>query len=106
MTQLGKVQALLADDKEITADHLLFATGYKVDLSRVPFLNQGNILNILVTENGFPKLGPNFQSNIAGLFFTSLLATADYGTFFGFTVSCNASALIIGSAVNKLLSKS
>ena len=99
-----EIKAILSDGTELIADHLLFATGYKVDLQKVPFLKMGNILEILDTNNGYPKLRANFQSSIPGLYFTSLAATNDFGAFFGFTVSCNTSSLIIGAAIKNLIS--
>jgi len=37
------------------------------------------------------------QSDLPGLFITSMAATQDFGAFFAFTVSVGASARIIGS---------
>jgi FAD-dependent urate hydroxylase len=41
----------------------------------------------------------HFQSNIAGLFFTSMCATQDFGPFFAFTAGIRTSAKLIGSAL-------
>jgi len=41
----------------------------------------------------------HFQSNIPGLFFTSMCAMQDFGPFFAFTVSVRASAALIGAAL-------
>ena len=70
-------------------DAIILATGYRVQIGQVPFLAQGSILNRLTTHNGFPKLDEQFQTNIPGLFITSLPATQDFGPFF-------ASAKVIG----------
>nr|NIP39218.1 hypothetical protein [Candidatus Dadabacteria bacterium]NIS09343.1 hypothetical protein [Candidatus Dadabacteria bacterium]NIV42353.1 hypothetical protein [Candidatus Dadabacteria bacterium]NIX15879.1 hypothetical protein [Candidatus Dadabacteria bacterium]NIY22586.1 hypothetical protein [Candidatus Dadabacteria bacterium] len=106
ITREGQIKAALGDGAELTADHLIFATGYKVNIANLPFLNTGNILDRLQTNNGFPKLRFNFESSIEGLYFTSLTATSDFGAFFGFTVSCNASSVIIGNAIAQAISKS
>jgi len=83
----------------ISVDEVIFATGYKVDMSRVPFLQAGNIGGELPVEGGFPLLDEYFQSGIPGLFFTSMPATRDFGAFFAFTVSARTSAKVIAAAV-------
>ena len=100
----GHIQVLLDRGDKIPSDHFIFATGYKVDIGRVPFLSRGNVLENIDIANGYPKLGSGMQSSVSGLYFTSFPATRDYGAFFGFTVSCKASAKIIGSAIQVLLS--
>jgi hypothetical protein len=77
-------------------DAIILATGYRVQIGQVPFLAQGSILNRLTTHNGFPKLDEQFQTNIPGLFITSLPATQDFGPFFGFTYGVGTSAKVIG----------
>ena len=83
-------------------DDVILATGYKVELERLPFLKNGNVLDKVEVKNGFPVLDPHFQSTVRGLYFTSMPAGQDFGPFFGFTVSVRASAKIIG---NTLISK-
>ncbi len=82
---------------------IILATGYQVDVSRVPPLANGNLLKQLRIKDGFPVLDESFQSNLPGLFFTSLCASRDFGPFFAFTAGVRASALLIGSAVQALL---
>ena len=93
----GEIKIVLDDATELTVDHVLLATGYKVAIDRIPFLREGNVLKELATRNGYPELDEHFQSNIPGLFFTSLAATQDFGPFFGFVIGAPASANIIGS---------
>jgi len=100
----GLIQVLLDRGDRFEVDHIIFATGYKVDISRVPFLSSGNVLENIEKNNGYPKLKTGMQSSVPGLYFTSFPATQDYGAFFGFTVSCRASAKIIGYAIRALIS--
>jgi cation diffusion facilitator CzcD-associated flavoprotein CzcO len=95
----GVLRVRLGDDEEIDADHVLYATGYKVDLPRVPFLAAGNLLPAIELREGSPVLDPSLQSTVPGLYFTSLPAARDFGPFFGFTVSVRASAKIVGRAI-------
>lgn len=89
----------LDNGRTLTVDSVILATGYKVNIGQVPFLARGNILNRLETRNGFPVLDEHFESNIPGLFMTSMAAVQDFGPFFAFTVSVRTSARLIGEAV-------
>ena len=77
----------LDNGERLTVDHIILATGYKVEMNRVPFLVRGNILDELKTRNGYPVLDEHLQTNIPGLFFTSMAAAQDFGAFFAFTIS-------------------
>jgi thioredoxin reductase len=85
--------------EKLTVDHIILATGYRVNMGNVPFLKAGNVLSKLKIQEGYPVLDENFQCNIPGLFITSMAATRDFGNFFAFTVSAVASARIIGKAI-------
>jgi cation diffusion facilitator CzcD-associated flavoprotein CzcO len=99
----GSGMAVKLDNGDaFTVDHTVFATGYRVDLSRLPFLSNG-LLPSLRVQDGFPELDTNFQTNVPGLYITSLAATRDFGSFLGFTVSVRAQAKVIGDAVRQHL---
>jgi cation diffusion facilitator CzcD-associated flavoprotein CzcO len=95
----GDLEITLSGGQTFVVDHVVFATGYKVNMGNVPFLAKGNLLDKLKTKDGFPVLDEHFQTNIPGLFATSMAATRDFGAFFAFTVSVNASAKTIGSTI-------
>ena len=94
-----EVIVTLSDGQQISCDRIVLATGYKVEIGRVPFLANGNVLADLATRNGFPVLDEQFQTSVPGLFITSMPAMQDFGPFFGFTVSVRASARLICNAV-------
>ena len=95
----GDLLVKLDTGESLTVDHIILATGYKVKIDQVPFLAQGNILPQLTTRNGFPVLDEHFQTNLPGLFMTSMAATQDFGPFFAFTISVRTSAKLIGQAL-------
>jgi lysine/ornithine N-monooxygenase len=101
----GDLRVSLSTGQALTVDHVILATGYKVDVHRIPFLESGNILPRLETLNGFPALDDHLESNIPGLFFTSMCATQDFGSFFGFTVSVRASATLIGTRLREAVAE-
>jgi FAD-dependent urate hydroxylase len=97
----GELNVTLSTGEAITCDQIILATGYKVDIARLPMLAAGNILAQLETRNGFPVLDDHFQTSIKGLFITSMPATQDFGPFFAFTISVRASARLICAAVKE-----
>lgn len=103
-THMGNsgVQVTLDNDEVLTADEIVFATGYRVDLARVPFLT-GDLMSRLAVTGGFPELDTHFQTSVPGLYITSLAASRDFGSFLGFTVSVRAQANIIGGAIRAKL---
>ena len=89
----GTVSVALSSGDRLTFDRLVFATGYKADLPRVPYLN--GFAGSLDVVDGFPVLDEAFQSSIAGLYITGFAATRDFGPFFGFTKGCPTAATLI-----------
>lgn len=94
------VKVTLSNGEVLEVDHIITATGYKVETNQIPFLG-ANILSNLNCSNGFPCLDAHFQSNIAGLYFTSFMAGQDFGPFFGFTIGVRTAAQLIGQQLNK-----
>jgi cation diffusion facilitator CzcD-associated flavoprotein CzcO len=97
----GELNVRLSNDETIACDQIVLATGYKVDIARLPILAAGNILDQLATRNGFPVLDDHFQTSNKGLFITSMPATQDFGPFFAFTISVRVSAKLICEAVRQ-----
>jgi cation diffusion facilitator CzcD-associated flavoprotein CzcO len=95
----GELLVQLDSGERLVVDHIILATGYKVNIYQVPFLANGNIAGALSTRNGFPVLDEQFQSNLPGLYITSMAANQDFGPFFGFTIGTRTSAAITGAAI-------
>jgi FAD-dependent urate hydroxylase len=73
----------LDDGSERLVDHALLATGFRVDVSRYPFLSQ-SLLQHLDTVNGFPVLNRGLESSIPGLHFLGKPAAWSFGPLLGF----------------------
>ena len=95
----GYLLVSLDGGQTLTVDHVILATGYDVDVARVPFLAAGNTLDNLESRDGHPVLSGEFQSSLPGLYITSMMATRDHGSFLAFTVSVRASARMIVRAI-------
>ena len=96
----GEVRVLLSDGSRLTADRVVFASGYRADLARVGYL--AGVLDGVETRNGFPVLDESFQTSLAGLYVTGFSATQDFGPFFGFVKGSPAAATLV---VRDLLSR-
>jgi hypothetical protein len=63
---------------ELTADHVIAATGYRVDIAAMDFLGH-ELRTRLAVSRGTPRLGAGYVSSVPGLYFTGLPAAASYG---------------------------
>lgn len=62
----------------LEADHVVAATGYKGDLSRLGFLSD-EVRRRIRTIEGQPALSTNFESSVPGLYFTGWIAVNSFG---------------------------
>jgi thioredoxin reductase len=95
-TGAGDLRVTLSDGEVVEVDRIILATGYEVHIDRLSLLANGNVLPMLETRNGFPVLDEGFQTNVPGLYITSMPATQDFGPFFAFTIAARMSAQVIG----------
>lgn len=73
---------------ELTADHVIAATGYQFQLQRLPFLSE-DLKSSLRHEQQAPTLSANFESSVPGLYFTGLASSYSFGPAMRFL--CGAS---------------
>ncbi|MDQ3567895.1 MAG: NAD(P)-binding domain-containing protein [Actinomycetota bacterium] len=88
----GEIHVRLSMGEELTVDHLILATGYKPDMTKVPYLS--GVVDRMDLVDGFPVLDDNFQTSLPGLFVTGFPATRDFGPFFGFVRGCVPAATL------------
>jgi cation diffusion facilitator CzcD-associated flavoprotein CzcO len=88
----------LTDATALTADVVVFASGYAADLAHVPYLS--GVLDEVAVRDGFPELTEGFETTLPGLFVTGFASTRDFGPFYGFTKGCPSAARI---AVEEML---
>jgi len=79
----SQIRLRLDDGQERLVDHALLATGFRVDVSRYPFLSK-SLLNRLKTTNGYPVLRPGLESSIPRLHFVGKSAAWSFGPLLGF----------------------
>jgi hypothetical protein len=69
-----------------------FASGYRADLARVPYLAE--VLDRVSVSDGFPDLSAGPEMTLPGLYVTGFAATCDFGLSSGFTKGCPSAARI------------
>lgn len=79
----GKLRLCLDDGTERLVDHALLATGFRVDVSRYPFLAR-SLVRQLQTTAGFPTLTRGLESSVPGLHFLGKPACWSFGPLLGF----------------------
>jgi FAD-dependent urate hydroxylase len=78
-----KAELRLSDASDRRVDHVLLATGYRVDIARYPFLT-GRILASIWRTDGYPHLDAGFQSSVPGLHFLGAPAAWSFGPLMRF----------------------
>jgi len=68
---------------QVEADHVIAATGYRVDLSRLAFMDD-ELRSRIRTAGSMPILSADFETSIAGLYFTGLAAAGSFGPLMRF----------------------
>jgi cation diffusion facilitator CzcD-associated flavoprotein CzcO len=86
-------QIQLSNGERLAVDAVVFATGYKAELGRVPYLS--GVLDDIETADGFPVLDERFGTSLPGLYVPGFPATRDFGPFFGFVKGAPAAATLI-----------
>ena len=75
----------------IEADHAVAATGFDIDLRRVPFLSADLLTNLKMEDNK-PTLSTFFESSISGLYFVGAAAAFSFGPLLRFAYGAGFAA--------------
>jgi hypothetical protein len=89
----GPVTLSVSDGTSLEVDHVVFASGYKPDLARVPYL--AGVLDRVSVTDGFPDLTEGFETTLDDLYVVGFASTRDFGPFYGFTKGCPSAARIV-----------
>jgi FAD-dependent urate hydroxylase len=89
----GELTLRLSGGERIEADAVVFACGYRADLTKVPYL--AGVIDQIELADGFPALGEGMGTSLPGLYVTGFSATRDFGPFFGFVKGSPAAATLI-----------
>jgi thioredoxin reductase len=99
-----QVRAQDGSTREIQADHVIAATGYKTDLERLTFLSS-EIRSKLKTVERTPILSANYESSLPGLYFVGVAAANSFGPVMRFAFGADFAARTVTKAMVKSLSR-
>ena len=91
----GDIEVLLTGGTRLVVDRIILATGYRADMTKVPYLAASGLVRDLRLRDGFPILAEDFQASVPGLFLPGFPSTQDFGPFFGFLAGATATAHVI-----------
>jgi thioredoxin reductase len=90
--------------RKLVTEHVIAATGYKVDVERLAFLNPA-IRAKLKCVNGAPVLSSSFESSVPGLYFVGIAAANSFGPVMRFAFGAGFAAQRLTRAMAKLLAR-
>ena len=79
------------EQRSLVADHVIAATGYKVDLRRLKFMSDDVRAGIENVEQT-PILSPNFESSVPGIYFVGVSAANSFGSLLRFAYGAGFAA--------------
>jgi hypothetical protein len=82
----------------LVVDHVLAATGYRVDVDAMTVLDQA-IRQRLERVAGFPLLDASFESSVPGLFFAGLASAGTFGPLMRFVCGTDFASPRLARAV-------
>jgi lysine/ornithine N-monooxygenase len=77
--------------RQLEVDHVIAATGYRVDLSRIPFIDKEMLADMNNVE-GTPVLSRHFESPVNGLFVIGAAAANSFGPLLRFAYGAKFAA--------------
>jgi cation diffusion facilitator CzcD-associated flavoprotein CzcO len=80
--------------RELIVDHVIAATGYRIDLARLPFMT-GQLRSLIRVSGCAPVLSSSFESSVPGLFFVGPIAMYSFGPVVRFVYGAKYTARCI-----------
>jgi thioredoxin reductase len=97
-----RVRATDGSEQKIVTDHIIAATGYKVNLERLKFLSP-EVRSRLKAVEGSPVLSSTFESSLPGLYFVGVAAANSFGPVMRFAFGAGFAARTLTRAMLKSL---
>jgi hypothetical protein len=86
------------ESEELAVDHVIAATGYRVDVDSIGFLDPG-LRAQLRRVRSWPSLNRRSESSVPGLFFTGLPSAATFGPLLRFVAGTSFAAPRVSAAL-------
>jgi FAD-dependent urate hydroxylase len=96
----GVARLTLNDDTERCVDHVLLATGFRVDIGRYAFLPE-DLLREVNRVGGYPRLSRTFESTLPGLYFLGAPAAWSFGPLMRFVAGTAWAAQALARGIER-----
>jgi thioredoxin reductase len=96
----GEVQLRLDDGTERRVDHVLLATGYKVDIAKYKFLAPELVKEVKQLD-GYPDVTSGFASSVPGLHFIGATSTRKFGPLMYFVTGTEFASKELASGLRR-----
>lgn len=94
----GGLLLTLSNQQRMKVDHIILATGYRIDIQRLALLGE-SILPRIQTYDGAPILTNRFESSVPGLFFVGFSSFKSCGPYYRFVVGTDAAASRVAATI-------
>jgi len=101
----GKVALTLDGGESLKFDHVIAATGYKMDLRRIPFLEKSLVTKASLAD-GTPILSDSFETPVAGLYAVGPAALESFGPLMRFMVGAEFAAPRVAQRLERVFGAS
>jgi cation diffusion facilitator CzcD-associated flavoprotein CzcO len=92
-------------EETLCFDHVISATGYRVDMRRIPFL-ESSLRAAISANGGSPSVSDNFETAVPGLYAVGLTAMETFGPLMRFMVGAEFAAPRLASHLDRKVSRS
>jgi thioredoxin reductase len=89
------------DDRQVEADHIIAATGYRPAVSRLSFIHE-SVQSRVRTAGEAPVLNRHFESSVSGLYFVGAAAANSFGPLLRFAYGANYAAQRVAARLTGL----
>ncbi len=93
-----RVRAFGKETRELVADHVITATGYRFNFEKLPFLDDALKMQIK-HEDQQPRLTSTFESSVSGMYFCGLASANSFGPVMRFLAGTGFTARRISTHV-------
>jgi FAD-dependent urate hydroxylase len=84
-------------ESEMRTDHLIAATGFKVDIEQLDYLDRSLVGSIVREAQGIPSLSSSFETSVPGLFVVGLASAPVFGPIMRFMYGAKHVAPILAA---------
>lgn len=100
-----QLKIIFSNGEEKVVDHIIAATGFRIDMDRLPFMSKEELLKVDREEGytQFPRVDEYFESSLSGLYFAGPLSSQSHGPTFRFILGLKKTASSIVKSLTKEL---